>query len=215
MGYGGFMKFDHDFIGREALEKMSNDRHRNKVTLALDDDDVTRVIGSTFQKHNRAKFIDWPSAVYSMHPFDRVIVDGKTVGISTWIGYTANEGKMLTLAVLDADYAEPGTEVIFVWGEEDGGSAQADGRARTCRRTCARSSARCRTRKWRARPMRRAAGERPSLGGDSSAEVMSERLDEGDRCEDERALALVYRKRGWRRGGKRPLVPAQAGTQGD
>jgi glycine cleavage system aminomethyltransferase T len=124
MGYGGFMKFDHDFIGREALEKMSHGRHRKKVTLALDDEDVTRAIGSTFQKHNRAKFIDWPSAVYAMHPFDRVIVDGETVGISTWIGYTANEGKMLTLAVLDADHAEPGTEVIFVWGEENGGSAK-------------------------------------------------------------------------------------------
>ena len=124
MAYGGFMKFDHDFIGREALEKMSNNRHRKKVTLALDNDDVTRVLGSAFQKHNRAKFIDWPSAVYSMHPFDRVIVDGKTAGISTWIGYSANEGKMLTLAVLDAEHAEPGTEVIFVWGEQDGGSAK-------------------------------------------------------------------------------------------
>jgi syringate O-demethylase len=124
MGYGGFAKFDHDFIGREALEKMSNGPHRKKVTLALDDEDVTRTIGSTFQKHNRAKFIDWPSAVYSMHPFDRVTADGKTIGVSTWIGYTANEGKMLTLAVLDADYAEPGTEVVFVWGEENGGSAK-------------------------------------------------------------------------------------------
>ena len=64
-----------------------------------------------------------------MHPFDRVTVDGKTIGISTWIGYTANEGKMLTLAVLDADYAEPGTEVIFVWGEENGGFGKADCRA--------------------------------------------------------------------------------------
>ena len=122
MAYGGFMKFDHDFIGREALEKMSKNSHRQKVTLALDDNDVTRTLASTFQKHNRAKFIEWPSAVYTMHPFDKVTVDGKTVGVSTWIGYTANEGKMLTLAVLDAEYAEPGTEVEFVWGEENGGS---------------------------------------------------------------------------------------------
>jgi syringate O-demethylase len=68
--------------------------------------------------------MDWPSAVYSMHPFDRVTVDGETVGISTWIGYSANEGKMLTLAVLDPEHAEPGTEVTFVWGEEGGGSAK-------------------------------------------------------------------------------------------
>ena len=27
-------------------------------------------------------------------------------------------------AVLDSEYAEPGTEVTFVWGEEDGGTAK-------------------------------------------------------------------------------------------
>jgi hypothetical protein len=31
---------------------------------------------------------------------------------------------MLTLAVLDAEHAEPGTEVTLVWGEPDGGSAK-------------------------------------------------------------------------------------------
>ena len=50
LGYGGFVKFDHDFIGREALEKMADDQHRQKVTLALDDDDVTRTIGTMFRK---------------------------------------------------------------------------------------------------------------------------------------------------------------------
>jgi syringate O-demethylase len=122
LGYGNYVKFDHDFIGRDALERIADDEHRQKVTLALDDDDVTHTIGTMFRQTGRAKFIDWPSAVYSMHPFDRVTVDGETVGISTWIGYSANEGKMLTLAVLDPEHAEPGTEVTFVWGEEGGGS---------------------------------------------------------------------------------------------
>ena len=124
LGYGGYVKFDHDFIGREALEERAEGDHRQKVTLALDDEDVTRTIGTMFGTDERAKFMDWPSAVYSMHQYDRVTVDGETVGVSTWIGYSANEGKMLTLAVLDADYAEPGTEVTFVWGEEDGGTAK-------------------------------------------------------------------------------------------
>jgi syringate O-demethylase len=124
LGYGNYVKFDHDFIGRDALEAMADGEHRRKVTLALDDDDVTRTIGMMFQRSERAKFIDWPSAVYCMHPFDKVTVDSETVGVSTWIGYTVNEGKMLTLAVLDAEHAEPGTEVTFVWGEEDGGSAK-------------------------------------------------------------------------------------------
>jgi glycine cleavage system aminomethyltransferase T len=124
LGYGSYVKFDHDFIGREALEEKADGDHRRKVTLALDDEDVTRTIGTMFQKADRAKFMDWPSAVYSMHQFDRVTVDGETVGVSTWIGYSSNEGKMLTLAVLDAEYAEAGTDVTFVWGEEDGGTAK-------------------------------------------------------------------------------------------
>ena len=124
LGYGHLVKFDHEFVGREVLEELAGAEQRRKVTLALDDDDVTRTIGTMFGRQDRAKFIDWPSAVYSMHPFDRVTVDGETVGVSTWIGYSANEGKMLTLAVLDAEHASPGTEVIFVWGEEGGGSAK-------------------------------------------------------------------------------------------
>ncbi|HWQ00523.1 MAG TPA: hypothetical protein VN449_00265 [Gaiellaceae bacterium] len=124
LGYGSYVKFDHDFIGRDALEAMADGEHRQKVTLALDDDDVTATIGTMFQKGERAKFMDWPSAVYCMHPFDRVTVDGETVGLSTWIGYSANEGKMLTLAVVDPKVAEPGTQVTFVWGEEGGGSTK-------------------------------------------------------------------------------------------
>jgi syringate O-demethylase len=124
LGYGSYVKFDHDFIGREALARMADAEHRQKVTLALDDEDVTRTIGTMFRKDERAKFMDWPSAVYSMHQYDRVTVDGGTIGVSTWIGYSSNEGKMLTLAVLDAEYAEPDTDVTFVWGEEDGGTSK-------------------------------------------------------------------------------------------
>ena len=124
LGYGHYVKFDHDFIGREALERMAHGEQRRKVTLALDDEDVTRTIGTMFQKAGRAKFIDWPSAVYSMHPYDAVTVEGETVGVSTWIGYSANEAKMLTLAVIDVEHAEPGTEVTLVWGEESGGTAK-------------------------------------------------------------------------------------------
>ncbi len=124
LGYGSYVKFDHDFVGRDALERMASGEHRRKVTLALDDEDVTRVIATMFKKDGRAKFIDWPSAVYSMHPYDKVVADGQTVGVSTWIGYSANEGKMLTLAVLDPGYARPGTEVTLVWGEPGGGSAK-------------------------------------------------------------------------------------------
>jgi syringate O-demethylase len=124
LGYGHLVKFDHDFIGRDALERMADHEHRHKVTLALEDRDVADAIATMFDKTDRAKFIDWPSAVYSMHPFDRVTANGDTVGVSTWFGYSSNEAKMLTLAVLDAAYAKPGSEVTLVWGEEGGGTSK-------------------------------------------------------------------------------------------
>jgi syringate O-demethylase len=120
LGYGSVVKFDHDFVGREALEKIAQNPRRTKVTLALNSDDVLRAMGTMFDKSDRAKFFEFPSAVYSTWPYDKVTKDRKTVGISTWIGYSSNEGKMLTLAILDNEHAHNGNEVTFVWGEQPG-----------------------------------------------------------------------------------------------
>ena len=124
LGYGPIVKFDHDFIGREALEKIAKNPKRTKVTLELNTKDVSRAITSQLEPGKRAKFMEFPSAVYSMHPYDKVVANGKRAGISTWIGYSSNARKMLTLAILDNKYAKPGTKVKLVWGEEKGGTAK-------------------------------------------------------------------------------------------
>ncbi len=124
IGYGHIVKFDHDFVGRTALERMAGETHKTKVTLALDNEDVMRVISSVLTKGDRAKYIEFPSAVYSMHPFDEVKCDGKVIGVSTWIGYSSNEGKMLSLAMIDPAYVEFGKEVTLVWGEPNGGTSK-------------------------------------------------------------------------------------------
>ena len=121
LGYGHMVKFDHDFIGREALEKMDKAPKRRKVTLELNTEDVMRVIGSAFAEKDRAKYMEFPSSVYAMHPYDQVLVNGKLVGLSTWIGYSSNDGKMLSLAILD-ESAPVGSVVELVWGEENGGT---------------------------------------------------------------------------------------------
>ena len=118
------VKFDHDFVGREALEAMKDRPHRRKVTLALDNEDIVRVMSSMLQTGDKAKFLEFPSAVYAMHPYDAVLKDGKPVGLSTWIGYTVNAGRFLALAMVDESVAEPGTEVSLLWGEPDGGTSK-------------------------------------------------------------------------------------------
>ena len=110
----------------------------------LNDDDVTRCIGTIFQKENRTKYFDFPSAVYSTLPYDAVRKDGKTVGVSTWCGYSANEGAMLTLAMVDVEHSEPGTEVMFVWGKRAAGLPSPRSSA-TCRSRFARRLRRFRT----------------------------------------------------------------------
>lgn len=125
LGYGNFVRFDHDFIGREALEKMAADQpRRKKVTLAWNGEDVIKAMATLFQEGDPAKYIDLPLSNYATWPYDRVMKDGKMVGISTFSGYSFNERSMLSLAMIDAEYSEPGTEVTLIWGEEGGGSAK-------------------------------------------------------------------------------------------
>ena len=123
LGYGGFVKFDHDFTGREALEQIGPPK-RQKVTLAWHGDDVARAMETMFQRENRAKYIDLPLSNYSTWPNDKILQDGKMVGVSTFSGYSSNESSMLSLAIVDVDQSEPGTEVTLVWGEEGGGSSK-------------------------------------------------------------------------------------------
>ena len=123
LGYGPFVKFDHDFVGREALETMANAPQRNKVTLAWNGEDVARAMGTMFEKGDGAKYIDLPLSNYATWPYDKVLCDGEPIGLSTFSGYSHNERSMLSLAMVDPGI-EIGTEVTLVWGEEDGGSSK-------------------------------------------------------------------------------------------
>ena len=119
IGYGPFVKFDHEFIGREALERLSQTPPpRTKVTLVWNADDVTAAIGSLYRPGPGAKYIEMPKARYATHHEDVVLKDGRQIGISLDCGYLANERVMVSLATLENEYAEPGTQVTVVWGEQ-------------------------------------------------------------------------------------------------
>jgi vanillate/3-O-methylgallate O-demethylase len=118
IGYGKTVKFDHDFVGREALERMAGTTPpRTKVTLVWDADDVTAAIGSLYRPGPGAKYIEMPKARYATHHEDKVLSDGEQVGISLDCGYLANEREMVSLATIDSALARPGTEVTVLWGE--------------------------------------------------------------------------------------------------
>ena len=123
LGYWPHVKFDHDFIGREALEEIADEPKRRKVTLAWNGEDVARAMQTLFEKGDPAKYIDVPLSNYSTWPYDRVMKGDELVGLSTFSGYSWNERSLLSLAMLDLD-VELGNEVTLVWGEENGGSSK-------------------------------------------------------------------------------------------
>jgi vanillate/3-O-methylgallate O-demethylase len=117
------MKFDHEFVGREALEKRAKGPHRTKVTLVWDNDDVGRINGSMYGSDLPYKYIDMPTAHYSFQHADEVRdKNGRLIGLSMWCGYSANERRMLSLAVINEADARIGGEVSIVWGEPNGGT---------------------------------------------------------------------------------------------
>jgi vanillate/3-O-methylgallate O-demethylase len=125
LGYGQFVKFDHDFIGRAALEKLAANPPRSKVTLVWNGDDVERALGSLFSTRGEiTKYIDLPLANYATLPYDKVMSGARQIGLSTYTGYNFNERAMLSLAIVDNEYSRPGTEVTLVWGEEGGGTTK-------------------------------------------------------------------------------------------
>jgi vanillate/3-O-methylgallate O-demethylase len=122
LGYGVMVKFDHDFIGREALEKRNKDQERKKVTFAWNAEDVTRVFGSMLVPGaEHYKYIDLPLSNYGSSSYDSIVRDGKTVGFSMFAGYSYNERSMLSLGVVDPG-VEVGEELTLVWGEPGGGT---------------------------------------------------------------------------------------------
>ena len=120
LGYGRLIDFDHDFVGREALAARVDDPPRQKVTFLWDDEDTTDVFASMFREE-RHKFPVFPDLFqqWNLGQFDRIEADGERVGLSLYGCYDANVRSVLSLGVVAPEYAEPGTEVTLVWGEED------------------------------------------------------------------------------------------------
>ena len=117
LGYDRIVKFDHDFVGSQALQDLAKGRRRKKVTLVWDAQDMARVVSSAWTGGPRYKHFNMPKARYGLYQMDEVLVDGQRAGISMDCGYIANERKIVSLAVIDEAFAGTGTEVTVLWGE--------------------------------------------------------------------------------------------------
>lgn len=124
LDYGRLIKFNHDFIGRAALEAMEGQPHRRKVTLEWNAQDVLAVEQSILTNNQPGKYMETPNAHYSAHPYDMVMIGSKMAGLSTYPCYLAVDHQWISLAMIDEGDCEFGKEVTVIWGEPDGGTSK-------------------------------------------------------------------------------------------
>lgn len=121
-GWGNLVKFDHEFPGKEALAKIAEEKHRTVVTLEWDADDVGKIYAAQFKGREESLNVESidrsPVDFYMTNEYraDRVFAGEKEIGISTGRTNSYWYKKMISLAFIDPDYAEEGTELTICWG---------------------------------------------------------------------------------------------------
>ena len=137
LGWAGMIKFDHDFVGRKALEPVVANPKRRMVTLEWSIDDVIDIYASQFRDEEPYPPMDRPNDVYyesaraHVYHADRVLKDGKLVGISSGRSISQFYRKMLSLCSIDIEFSKIGTDLIVLWG--DPGTRQKEVRAKVAR----------------------------------------------------------------------------------
>jgi vanillate/3-O-methylgallate O-demethylase len=116
-------RFDHQFIGREALEAEVANPRRTIVTLRWNPEDVIDIYASLLRPGDEYKTLDLPA-----HPHhrgahahaDHVVKDDRPVGVSSGTVYSYHYREVISHCTIDVALAEVGTEVIVKWGDFGG-----------------------------------------------------------------------------------------------
>src|SRR3954447_3669066 len=120
LGWGRTIRFDHDFLGREALEAEKASPRRTIRTLVWNAEDVLDVQASLFRPGDNYPFMDMPRDQRGFMWADKVTRDGELVGVATSRGFSYYFREMLSLCTIDVAQAEIGTPVIVHWGNPGG-----------------------------------------------------------------------------------------------
>jgi vanillate/3-O-methylgallate O-demethylase len=120
VGYGPLIDFNREFVGREALLRKAKSPTRKKVTLLWNQDDVADIQrAALFSADRPAKYMSTPYSMYATFQSDAVLQGGRAAGVSQWSAYSSNARSFISLALVNIEHSEPGTELTLLWGEPD------------------------------------------------------------------------------------------------
>jgi vanillate/3-O-methylgallate O-demethylase len=86
-------------------------------TLVWNSDDVVDVYASLFRKGDHFQFMEIPRDQRGFMYADKVLKDGKVVGVATSRGYSYYFREMISLCTVDVACSEIGTSLTVIWGE--------------------------------------------------------------------------------------------------
>jgi len=121
VGWRRAVRFDHEFVGRKALEAEAASPRRATVTLRWNPEDVIDIYASLLRPGEEYKTIDLPTSPtwnegFSAHA-DHILKDGREVGVSSGTIYSYFYREVLSMGCIDLDQAQIGTEVTVQWGD--------------------------------------------------------------------------------------------------
>lgn len=123
VGWQRSVVFDHEFIGRAALEREHAAPKRTIVTLEWNPDDVMDIFASYLRPGEEYKLIEipvTPQYVGTIGHADHVLKEGAPIGISSGTVYSYFFRKVLSHCTIDIGQAQIGNEVIVQWGDHGG-----------------------------------------------------------------------------------------------
>ena len=124
LGWERSVSFNHDFIGKEALQKIEAEGYRKVVTLEWNAEDICDVWRSGIDGSDEPyapiegpEDFD-PPGTYEYRA-DKVLCGDKVVGLSAGRIHSWYYKRMLSMAFIEPEYAVEGTELAVLWGNPD------------------------------------------------------------------------------------------------
>jgi glycine cleavage system aminomethyltransferase T len=125
-GWSHIINFNHDFIGKAALEAyMKNPKRLTVTTVRWNPEDVLDIYASYLQKGKPFKLINFPVNFQTPGPmawnyqFDKLTKDNNAIGFASWPIYTHYYRDIIEMAFIEVNQNVVGKEVILHWGDDN------------------------------------------------------------------------------------------------
>lgn len=121
LGWDNLVKFNHEFPGKEALQKELKGAHNTCVHLLWNKEDVLKVMAGSMdleKKYDTMDLVcdyDYVRNNAGMH-IDAVYDDNKMIGASSGRMLSPKTREMISICTINTDHAEEGKEVEILWG---------------------------------------------------------------------------------------------------